>query len=60
MNRGIHVNRSTPGLQDLVDSALGICKNNPRVRPFVNKLAEAYSKVYDDTAASEYSDFFGL
>ena len=60
MNRGIHVNRSTPGLQDLVDSALGICKNNPRVRPFVSKLAEAYSKVYDDTAASEYSDFFGL
>ena len=60
MNRGIHVNRSTPGLQDLVDSALGICKANPRVRPFVNKLAEAYSQVYEDTAASDYSDFFGL
>jgi energy-coupling factor transporter ATP-binding protein EcfA2 len=60
MNRGIHVNRSTPGLQDLVDSALGICKANPRVRPFVNKLAEAYSKVYDETAAGNYSDFFGL
>ena len=31
MNRGICVSRSTPGLQDLVKSARGICQNNPSV-----------------------------
>ena len=39
MNRGIHVNRSAPSLQDLVDSARGICRDNPRVLPLVSKLA---------------------
>lgn len=60
MNRGMHVNRSTPGHDDLVISARGICQRNARVMPLITSLARAYEAVYEAQRQTQFADFFGL
>lgn len=60
MNRGIHVNRSSPGHGDLVASARAICSHNAQMLPHVTSLANAYAELYDAQRDTEFADFFGL
>ncbi|XP_019856421.1 PREDICTED: E3 ubiquitin-protein ligase RNF213-like [Amphimedon queenslandica] len=63
MNRGIMVTRTEPSIQDLKNSAIGICSdkgnNNPvleRLRTYFTELASAYKSICD----LQKREFFGL
>jgi hypothetical protein len=65
MNRGIFVNRSSPSVDELKDTILGICKNNTKVlrileqKRLINSLSSAYLKLCE-RARGKTREFFGL
>ena len=65
MNRGIVVNRSSPSSEELQDTVIGICKNDPRVFKFlsnkklINSLSTAYLNLCE-IAKEKNREFFGL
>ena len=62
MNRGILVQRGVPDVQELVDSAKGICANDEQLSILIQShfepMAQAYLELY--TQARETREFFGL
>ncbi|XP_068694638.1 E3 ubiquitin-protein ligase rnf213-alpha-like [Montipora foliosa] len=70
MNRGIMLSRGLPDTRELVDSAMGICSTDERVKSFVeplmDSLALGYEKLYERQRKSEAlreskkDEFFGL
>lgn len=63
MNRGIFVSRGEPSIDELIESAKGICKYDraiyASIEPFVGDIARAYLDVC--TQAREHKrEFFGL
>ncbi|KAL3881517.1 hypothetical protein ACJMK2_027949 [Sinanodonta woodiana] len=63
MNRGILVQREVPDLEELVNTAKGICfaKNHiyKHVKPFIEPLATSYLALFDK-ASAKLREFFGL
>ncbi|XP_068735057.1 LOW QUALITY PROTEIN: E3 ubiquitin-protein ligase rnf213-alpha-like [Montipora capricornis] len=70
MNRGIMLSREVPGLSELVESALGICSTDPRIKNLIQllipPLANGYAKLYKEQKDFETlkrfdkEEFFGL
>ncbi|XP_067057901.1 E3 ubiquitin-protein ligase rnf213-alpha-like isoform X3 [Acropora muricata] len=70
MNRGIMLSRGVPDLQELVDSALGICSTNQWIKnliqPLIPALANGYAELYKKQKNFETlkkcgkEEFFGL
>ncbi|XP_068759451.1 E3 ubiquitin-protein ligase rnf213-alpha-like isoform X4 [Montipora capricornis] len=70
MNRGIMLSRGVPDEQELVDSALGICSTDKRIKnlikPLIAPLANGYAKLYKEQKNFETlkecgkEEFFGL
>ncbi|XP_061169274.1 E3 ubiquitin-protein ligase rnf213-alpha-like [Saccostrea echinata] len=62
MNRGILVQREVPDLEELEDSADGICSGDRRIKkmikPLIKPLAESYLQVFQSVIAKR--EFFGL
>jgi hypothetical protein len=65
MNRGIFVNRSSPSVDELKDTVIGICKNDENVlnvlkeKRLIDSLSAAYLKLCEQ-ARSKTREFFGL
>ncbi len=65
MNRGIFVNRSSPSVDELKDTVIGICKNDPNVlrlleeKRIINSLSSAYLNLCEK-ARNKTREFFGL
>jgi hypothetical protein len=63
MNRGIFVSRGEPDINELIESAKGICKYDDHIynciRPFIHEIAEAYLELCQ-TAKKHRREFFGL
>ena len=57
------VTRGTPGLEELIISANGICSNEPddpikrTLQPYIGPLSEAYMEIIHQ---QEEKEFFGL
>ncbi|XP_074628909.1 E3 ubiquitin-protein ligase rnf213-alpha-like isoform X2 [Acropora palmata] len=70
MNRGIMLSRGVPDVQELVDSALGICSTDQRIKnliqPLIPPLANGYAELYKEQENFETlkkcgkEEFFGL
>ncbi|XP_062591685.1 E3 ubiquitin-protein ligase rnf213-alpha-like, partial [Saccostrea cucullata] len=62
MNRGILVQREVPDLEELIESAEGICSSNKRIskmiKPLIKPLAESYLQVFKSVITKR--EFFGL
>ncbi|XP_061169263.1 E3 ubiquitin-protein ligase RNF213-like isoform X1 [Saccostrea echinata] len=62
MNRGILVQREVPDLEELIESAEGICSSKKRISkmitPLIKPLAESYLQVFKSVIAKR--EFFGL
>ncbi|XP_019854153.1 PREDICTED: E3 ubiquitin-protein ligase RNF213-like [Amphimedon queenslandica] len=59
MNRGILVRRSEPSINDLIDSAKGICSDKDaqtRLAHYFDNLARAYHEIFKN----QPTEFFGL
>ncbi|KAL3881536.1 hypothetical protein ACJMK2_027968, partial [Sinanodonta woodiana] len=63
MNRGILVQRDVPDLQELENSALGICSSDATtltlMKPLIKPLAESYLHLFRK-AAKDVREFYGL
>ncbi|KAL3881513.1 hypothetical protein ACJMK2_027945, partial [Sinanodonta woodiana] len=63
MNRGILVQREVPDLEELMNTANGICgtKNHVynHVKPFIEPMAKSYLSLFQD-ASFRLREFFGL
>ena len=65
MNRGVMVTRESPGLEELITSANGICSNNPDdpikrvLQPYIRPLSEAYIQIIRNQK-DKVLEFFGL
>ncbi|XP_068731195.1 E3 ubiquitin-protein ligase rnf213-alpha-like [Montipora capricornis] len=70
MNRGIMLSRGVPDVPELVDSALGICSTDKRIKnliqPLIPPLANGYAELYieqkgfETLKRCEKEEFFGL
>ncbi|XP_052243455.1 E3 ubiquitin-protein ligase RNF213-like [Dreissena polymorpha] len=63
MNRGIFVQREVPEIDELTNSAQGICHRNKviqaLIKPFIGPLSKAYLDVFND-ASKQMREFYGL
>ncbi|XP_053396012.1 E3 ubiquitin-protein ligase rnf213-alpha-like [Mercenaria mercenaria] len=65
MNRGIVVQREVPDLEELINSARGICtigedlEKRNRMEPLIKPMAKAYLELFT-TASKKMREFFGL
>ncbi|XP_060597666.1 E3 ubiquitin-protein ligase rnf213-alpha-like [Ruditapes philippinarum] len=64
MNRGIIVQRDVPDLEELINSARGICKTDSEgpnyiMEPLIRPLAESYLELFS-IASKRMREFFGL
>ncbi|XP_052238404.1 E3 ubiquitin-protein ligase rnf213-alpha-like [Dreissena polymorpha] len=63
MNRGILVQREVPDIEELQNTARGICQMNKDIRAFIEPLIKPLSQAYLDVfreASSQKREFYGL
>lgn len=60
MNRGIFVSRGSPGQEELIASAQGICASEPLVQDRIQEYFAPFAAAYQTVCGSEGKEFFGL
>ncbi|XP_038597897.1 E3 ubiquitin-protein ligase RNF213 [Tachyglossus aculeatus] len=60
MNRGLFVARGTPGQEELVDSARGICASDALTQERVRGCFAAFADGYQAVCRAQGKEFFGL